>query len=133
MKEGTRHLLEKADRAIQAADALLNTVGGEFAAGRAYYAMFYIAEALLHERDQKFSKHGMVHGAYGREFAQTGLLDRRFHRWLIDAFDIRLQDDYDAGALVSDERVREMLERARLFLDAAREFLHEQRPPDSST
>jgi len=35
MKEGTRHLLEKAERAIQAADVLLTTLGAEFAAGRA--------------------------------------------------------------------------------------------------
>jgi uncharacterized protein (UPF0332 family) len=66
MKEGTRLLLEKAERAIQATDALLTTVGAEFAAGRAYYAMFYTAEALLHERDLKFSKHGSLHAAYGK-------------------------------------------------------------------
>jgi hypothetical protein len=35
MKDGTLHLLEKAERAIQAADALLGAVGAEFAAGRA--------------------------------------------------------------------------------------------------
>jgi hypothetical protein len=29
MKEGTRHLLEKAERAIQAADILLSAVGAE--------------------------------------------------------------------------------------------------------
>lgn len=75
MKEGTRQLLEKAERAIQAADVLLGGTGAEFAAGRAYYAMFYTAEALLHERDQEFSKHGALHAAYGKEFAKSGLLD----------------------------------------------------------
>ena len=44
MKEGTRQLLEKAERAIQAAEVLLGAVGAEFAAGRAYYAMFYTAD-----------------------------------------------------------------------------------------
>ena len=105
MKEGTRHLLEKAERAIQAADVLLTTVGAEFAAGRAYYAMFYTAEALLHERDQKFSKHDALHAAYGKEFTKSGLLDPKFHRWLLNAFDVRLQEDYDA------ERVSRKLAR----------------------
>ncbi len=41
MKKGTRHLLEKAERAIQAAEILLTTVGAEFAAGRAYLMMTY--------------------------------------------------------------------------------------------
>jgi len=126
MKEGTRHLLEKAERAIQAADVLLTTVGAEFAAGRAYYAMFYTAEALLHERDLKFSKHGALHAAYGKELTKSGLLDPKFHRWLLNAFDVRLQEDYDAETLVSGERVEEMLGQARMFLTAAREFLSKE-------
>jgi len=125
MKEGTRNLLDKAERAVQAASALLDSVGAEFAAGRAYYAMFYVAEALLHERDQRFSKHSGVHAAYGKEFARTGLLDPKFHRWLLDAFDARLQDDYETESRVSGERVEEMLHQARSFLAAARDFLRE--------
>jgi uncharacterized protein (UPF0332 family) len=130
MKKGTRHLLEKAERAIQAAEALLTTVGAEFAAGRAYYAMFYTAEALLHERSQSFSKHGALHAAYGKEFTKSGLLDPKFHRWLLNAFDVRLQEDYDAETLVSGELVEEMLEQARMFLAAAREFLSQEDQPD---
>ncbi len=125
MRNGTRSLLEKADRAIEAASSMLESVGPEFAAGRAYYAMFYTAEALLHERGQQFSKHSGVHAGFGKEFAKTGLLDPRFHRWLLNAFDSRVQDDYDAESLVSGERVEEMLDQARVFLAAAREFLTE--------
>ena len=128
MKEGTRSLLGKAERAIEAATALLRSVGAEFAAGRAYYAMFYTAEALLHERDQRFSKHSGVHAAYGKELAKTGLLEPKFHRWLLDAFDARIQDDYDAESLVSSERVGEMLSHAISFHAAALEFLAEERP-----
>jgi uncharacterized protein (UPF0332 family) len=61
MKEGTEALLGKAARAIEAARVLLGSTGPEFAAGRAYYAMFYVAEALLHEHGQRFSKHSAVH------------------------------------------------------------------------
>lgn len=46
----TRKLLEKARRAIQAAVTLLQHGDADFAAGRAYYAMFYTAEALLSEK-----------------------------------------------------------------------------------
>ncbi len=123
MKTGTRQLLDKADRAIKAAEALLTATGPEFAVGRVYYAMFYTAEALLHERDLKFSKHGAVHAAYGKEFAKSGALDPKFHRWLLNAFDLRLQEDYDAESLLSVDHVEEMLEQARTFLAAAQEFL----------
>ncbi|MEM7587934.1 MAG: HEPN domain-containing protein [Acidobacteriota bacterium] len=123
MKDGTRNLLAKADRAVLAAQALLETVGPEFAAGRAYYAMFYVAEALLHEQGLQFSKHSAVHAAFGREFAKTGRLDYKFHRWLINAFDARLQDDYGSEVVLTEERVLEILGQAREFLESARQFV----------
>ena len=49
MKEAARKLLDKARRAIGAAETLLQAGDMEFAAGRAYYAMFYAAEAFLNE------------------------------------------------------------------------------------
>ena len=91
MKEGSRRLLDKAGRAIEAAETLLEKGYPEFATGRAYYAMFYIAEALLNEKELRFSKHGGVHGAFGENFVKTGLFDAKYHRWLLDAFDRRIR------------------------------------------
>ena len=51
MKDYTRKLLDKAQDAIEAAEGLMEMGKAEFSAGRAYYAMFYIAEALLSEKD----------------------------------------------------------------------------------
>ena len=96
MKDTTRQLLDKAEHAIRAGQILLDSDEADFAAGRAYYAMRYVAEALLYERGMAFRKHTAVHAAYGKEFAATGLLDPKFHRWLMTASDLRLQGDYDA-------------------------------------
>ncbi|MGH8566242.1 MAG: HEPN domain-containing protein [Gammaproteobacteria bacterium] len=49
----------------------------EAAAARAYYAMFYVAEALLYERGLSFRKHAGVHGAFGQHFAKSGVLDAK--------------------------------------------------------
>jgi uncharacterized protein (UPF0332 family) len=57
MKAETERLMDKAEHAIRAAEILLNADERDFAAGRAYYAMFYIAEALLVERGRRFRKH----------------------------------------------------------------------------
>jgi uncharacterized protein (UPF0332 family) len=78
MKEGTRQLLDKAARAIRAAATLVRDDNLDFAAGRAYYAMFYVAEALLHERDLGSKKHGGVHALFGEHFAKTGIVDPKF-------------------------------------------------------
>ncbi len=125
MKEKTRKLLDKAQDAIESAEILRNAGKEEGAAGRAYYAMFYIAEALLYERDLEFSKHAGVHAAFGEHFARTGILDPKYHRWLLDGFRVRLSGDYTVDAAISTDLVNEMIERAREFLGAARSSLRE--------
>lgn len=129
MRDGTQKLLAKAERAIRATRTLLDAEDAEFAAGRAYYAMFYIAEALLYERGLKFGKHSAVHAAYGKEFAKTGLLDPQFHRWLLAAFNLRLQMDYGFDAATNSQEVENLLDHAGAFLAAANEYLNQ---PDSS-
>jgi uncharacterized protein (UPF0332 family) len=123
VREATRKLLEKASRAIHSAELLLSGREVEFAAGRAYYAMFYIAEALLNEKGLRSRKHAGIHGLFGEQFAKPGLLDPKFHRWLINAFDWRLQGDYAFEATIAEEEVVEMIAQAREFLDAARGFV----------
>ncbi len=119
MKESSKRLLEKASRAIEAAVTLLENGLGEFSTGRAYYAMFYTAEALLNEKDFRFSKHGGVHGAFGEYFIKTGLFDARYHRWLLDAFDQRIEGDYGVDVLIVDQDARELINQAKEFLQAA--------------
>jgi len=132
MKEHTKLLFEKADHAIRSARILRQSDEIEFAAGRLYYAMLYVAEALLYERDLAFRKHSAVHAAFGREFAKTGLLDPKFHRWLLTAFDLRVQGDYQVTPHLTDEDVDVGLQRATEFLAAARAFLETPGPPSGT-
>lgn len=82
-------LLDKAERSLSAARLLLDQEHHDFAISRAYYAMFYVAEGLLASLGKAYSSHAAVIAAFGREFAKTGRLDSKFHRWLIDAQDLR--------------------------------------------
>ncbi|NJN80209.1 MAG: HEPN domain-containing protein [Anaerolineales bacterium] len=68
MKDYTKKLL---DKTIEGSELLLNNDKVDLAAGRAYYALFYIAEALLNEKDLQFSQHGDVIGAYGKEYSKN--------------------------------------------------------------
>ena len=85
--------------------------------------MFYVAEALLAERGLRFRKHGGVHATFGEEFVKSGELDTKYHRWLLDAFDLRIQADYGIEAQATHEEVEEMVERARMFLRETRAYL----------
>lgn len=123
MKEEARKFLEKADRALKAAETLLREGDTESAAGRCYYAMFHAAQALLRERDLRYRRHAGVHTAFGEHFAKAGLLDLRFHRWLLDAFDDRLRGDYDIDVSFDEGPVKMRIEQAHEFIDAARRCL----------
>jgi uncharacterized protein (UPF0332 family) len=64
-------LIKKAQDSIEAARLLKNSGYYDFSVSRAYYAMFYVAEAFLLEDDLSFSKHSAVISAFGRRFAKS--------------------------------------------------------------
>jgi uncharacterized protein (UPF0332 family) len=116
-------LLDKAARAIRAAERLAADGLCEFAAGRAYYAMFYVAEAILLSKGLRYAKHGGVHAAFGEHLVKPGAMDPRYHRWLLDAFDRRITADYGVDVSISAEEADRMIEQAKEFLDAGRRYL----------
>lgn len=123
MTEQIRKLLDKADRAIRAADTLRKEGDSDFATGRTYYAMFYAAEALLFEKGLWFRKHGSVHAAFGEHFAKGDVLNPKYHRWLLDAYDQRILGDYGIeGALTTEDAAR-IIKRAREFVGEVRRYL----------
>jgi len=79
-------LLEKARRSLRASDNLMKNGDYDFSISRAYYSMFYCAEALLLTRDLKFSKHSAVISFFGREFVMSGLLSKELYGHLIKGF-----------------------------------------------
>jgi len=129
MNAEVQKLLDKADHALHAAELLLQGGETDFAVGRAYYAMFYTAQALLLDKGLRFSKHTAVRSAFGQHFAKTSTLDPKFHRWLIDAFDERIRGDYATGKPITGEDVEELMAQAREFLDTARRLLGDEPAP----
>jgi uncharacterized protein (UPF0332 family) len=88
-------LLRKAHDSLRAARILDGEGLHDFAVSRAYYAMFYVAEAFLLGEGLSFSKHSAVVAAFGERFAKTELVPAQFHRYLLDGEDSRHVGDYD--------------------------------------
>ncbi len=126
MKESSQKLIEKSSKAIHTSERSLADGDAEAAASRAYYAMFYVAEALLGEKDLRFRKHGGVHAAFGEQFSKPGIFDPKYHRWLLQAFNKRISADYDVEAHVTSEDVKALIQQAREFLQAAQQYLASQ-------
>ena len=123
MTQQIESLLQKAQKSLQAAILLYKEAYYEFAASRAYYAMFYIAEAFLLTKGLTFSGHSAVMAAFGREFAKSGLVDAKFHRYLLDAEDMRHTGDYDIEPPLTAEQVTDVLAWAEEFLQVAQQRL----------
>jgi len=77
-------LIKRARRYLQSAEILLKEGDFESCVSRAYYAMFYSAEALLLTKGLSFSSHRGVISAFGKHFVRTGIfskdMSKEFHR-----------------------------------------------------
>lgn len=116
-------LLQKAQDSLQAARLLAEQGFYDFAVSRAYYAMFYVAEAFLLGEGLAFSKHSAVIAAFGQRFAKTKRVSPEFHRYLIEGEASRNVGDYDVSpGLSKDEAVKQII-RATKFLELAERLL----------
>lgn len=130
MTADQRELLEKARISLTAAKLLLEGSLPDFAASRAYYVMFYVAQAFLEGEGMAFSRHSAVIAAFGRDFARLGRVPIEFHQYLIKAQEIRQSGDYGPPHAVTLEEAAEQIARAERFLEVA-ERLIAQPPPSS--
>ena len=119
MNAQQQDLLKKAQESLEAAKLLQSNQFLDYATARAYYTMFYVAEAYLEGENQNFSSHAAVISAFGRDFARLGKVPREFHRFLIDAQALRQTGDYGKFQAISAQQATLQIERAEKFLTFA--------------
>lgn len=123
MNETQRKLMEMATESIAAAELLRKGGHAGFAASRAYYAMFYVAEALLEGEGKSFAKHSAVISAFGKFLAHPGKVPVELHRYLLEAQDLRESADYGEPGEITAGEAREQIDRAQQFLQVGRRLL----------
>lgn len=95
----------------------------DFAISRAYYVIFYAAEALLLLKGLSFSNHSTVTAAFGREFSKAGLLSTHLHCDFIDAQRMQNVGDYDVGSSLTSVQAVEVIHWAEEFIQSAEGFI----------
>ena len=123
MNANQQALLTKARRSVAAGRRLAADGDLDFAVSRAYYAMFYTAQAFLLGRERRFSKHSAVIAAFGQEFAKDDEALREFHHGIVEAQDARNVGDYQVDVIRSGEGVQAHLDRADRFIQVAEQTL----------
>jgi uncharacterized protein (UPF0332 family) len=120
-----QRLLELADESHQAAKVMIDNGFVRFSAAQAYYTMFYLVEALLLSKGLTFSSHSAVIAAYGKEFAKTGVLDPKFHHYIIVTQKRREIGHYGSEhEEVTEEEARESFHWAGEFIEAVKAYLN---------
>lgn len=123
MGEEITEIIEKAKRSLIAAQKLYKDGEYDFSASRAYYAMFYMAEAVLLTKDLSFSKHSGVISAFGQYFVKSELFDKKYQKMFSEAFEIRNIGDYSFSRKISKEESEKILKNAEEFLMETEKFL----------
>lgn len=69
-----RAMVDKADRAVRAAQRDLKAGDYDFASSKAYYAVFHMMQAALLTKQLTFSKHAGVISGFSEHFIKPGVL-----------------------------------------------------------
>ena len=122
-----QYRLKQADEAVS--EALLLQKAGHYrgAINRAYYAMFYAIQVLVIQNKVKVSKHSGVISYFDREFVKSGIIDKKFSKWLHRLFDLRQDADYGDMFEPSEEQVQQAVGQAREFVMRIRDHFESER------
>jgi uncharacterized protein (UPF0332 family) len=123
MRERAAQLVDGAERAIVSAHRELQAGDAEAASERACVAMLRLAKACLDVDGLAPGPAAAVCLAYGSQFGRTGRLYSAYHRWLLDAADLRKAAGGDLNLAVDLDSVASVVERAEIFRDAVVRFL----------
>jgi len=120
MKEEVEKYFEKAESSLWVARTLFDDSYFADACSKAYYVMYYAAQALLRNSNIKVKKHSAVVAKLGEHFAKAGKIDPKYHRYMIDAKKRREIADYDIFSSVDEETSKERISWAEEFLAEAK-------------
>jgi hypothetical protein len=117
------HLMDKADKALEAARREYTAGDLGLTVNRVYYACFYAASAvLLHER-KEFVKHAGLRSAIHQHLVRAGKLSHEFGKFFDEAFEERQEADYEAMSQFEADAVRTRIEGAKRFVAEMRRLL----------
>ena len=127
MDDLIKYRLSSAKERLTSAKLLLEAGLYKDSVGRSYYAIFSAIRAILAIRQVDFSKHAGVIAYFQKEFIKTEIFDRKYSKYLQQAFQIRNSCDYDDFFIISKQDAEEQYERAAELLAIIEEYIKESK------
>ena len=117
-------LLEKTDKALEDAQYLyFERKSYEAAISRAYYAMFYAAEAALLTRGEITVTHRGLSVLFSKHFIKDGFIEPEYGRMLSNAFRQRQLSDYEIRYEANELDANQVITNAEAFIRRIKSFL----------
>lgn len=95
MGDLSAYRLQNAEEKLLSAKLLLDAGQYKDSIGRSYYAIFSAVRALLAINQIDFSKQAGVIAYFQKEYIKTGIFDKKYSKYLQQAFQIRNSCDCD--------------------------------------
>jgi uncharacterized protein (UPF0332 family) len=118
--------MENAHRMLAVAANNLDATFYGSAVNRAYYAVFYAANALLATRDISRSRHSGVLAAFRESFVHTGLIEAEYSRIYGQVMDDRHVSDYEIDLVFDAPVAMRDLQDARRFVTRVDQLLRQE-------
>lgn len=116
--------VERSTQYLSSAEVLLDRGDPASAISRAYYAMFFLARALLKRRNVEPRTHSGMVGQFGLKLVKSGPIEEEFGRAFREAQQLREFAEYaELPNPVSKEDARTTIDSARSFVERMRKEL----------
>ena len=123
MDDLIRYRLISAKEKLTSAKLLLDAGLYKDSVGRSYYSIFSSMRAVLAIRQVDFSKHAGVLSYFQKEYIKTNIFDKKYSKYIQQAFQIRNGCDYDDFFIVSRQDAEEQYQRAEEILKVVQEYI----------
>jgi uncharacterized protein (UPF0332 family) len=120
-----QYRIQAAKERLESAKLLLNHENYKDSIGRSYYAMFTGVRALLAVDGVDYSRHASVISYFQKEFIKTEKLEKKFSKYLSQAFQIRNNTDYQDFFIATKSDAMEQYERAVEFCEMIEIYIRE--------
>jgi len=115
--------LENAQEMLEVARLMLSNDFYTSTINRAYYAIFYAANALLITKNLSSNKHSGVISAFRQHFVKTGLIDPEYSKIYGRAMEDRHESDYELESPATKEDAQINLAGATQFVAEVERWL----------
>ncbi len=118
MEEKIDALLNKAQKFLRSAAVLFELEDFDSSASRAYFAMFYAAQALLLNETQAFSSKQGIRSSFIQQFVRNGPLPQRAGEAFERAAEHQEVGDYGYDFAVTEEQAEYVLSESEAFVNS---------------